>query len=162
MPNLKIQTLESERVAQCFPLVHLTAPGMTASAWQEYAEAHLAQGYPEPNGILVAEKLGGCILGLAVYSVDRDPLQGRTLLVKNLIAHDYFASGRRQVEQALISAIETLARLKDCRALHVIMPAASVELFPSGLHDALESEGHKLSGLSYCKPLPPTDRTFHG
>ncbi len=162
MPNLKIQALESERVAQCFPLVHLTAPNMTAGEWQDFAAGHMAQGHPEPNGILVAEKLGGCILGLAVYCFDRDPLQGRTLLVKNLIAHDYFASGRRQVEQALISAIETLARLKDCRALHVIMPAASVELFPSGLHDALESEGHKLSGLSYCKPLPPTDRTFHG
>ena len=162
MPNLKIQALESERVAQCFPLVHLTAPSMTASAWQDFAESHLAQGNPEPNGILVAEKLGVCILGLAVYSFDRDPLQGRTLLVKNLIAHDYFASGRRQVEQALIAAIETLARGNSCRALHVIMPAASVELFPSGLHDALESEGHKLSGLSYCKPLPPTDRTFHG
>jgi hypothetical protein len=162
MQNLKIQALESERVAQCFPLVHLTAPSMTAGEWQDFADGHMAQGHPEPNGILVAEKLGGCILGLAVYSFDRDPLQGRTLLVKNLIAHDYFASGRRQVERALITAIETLARGKGCRALHVIMPASSVQLFPSGLHDALESEGHKLSGLSYCKPLPPTDRTFHG
>lgn len=162
MADLKIQALETERVAQCFPLVHLTAPGMTASAWQDFAEGHMALGSPEPNGILVAEKLGGCILGLAVYSLDRDPIQGRTLLVKNLIAHDYFASGRRQVEHALITAIEALARGKDCRALHVIMPAASVQLFPSGLHDALESEGHKLSGLSYCKPLPPMDRSFHG
>ena len=162
MPNLTIRPLETTRVPQCFPLVHLTEPSMTANAWQDFAEGHMSLGHPEPNGILVAEKLGGCILGLAVYSFDRDPLQGRTLLVKNLIAHDYFAAGRRQVEHALITAIETLARGKDCRALHVIMPAASVELFPSGLHDALESEGHKLSGLSYCKPLSPMDRSFRG
>ncbi len=162
MPNVKIRPLEAQRVAQCFPLIHLTAPSMTAGAWQDFAEGHMARGHPEPNGILVAEKPGGCILGLAVYSIEQDPIQGRTLMVKNLIAHDYFTSGRRQVEHALITAIENLARGKGCRAVHVIMPAASVQLFPSGLHDALESEGHQLAGLSYCKPLPPTDRTFHG
>ena len=162
MANLTIQPLEGDRVAQCFPLVHLTAPGITAGAWQDFAEGHMAQGHPEPNGILAAEKLGGCIVGLAVYSFDRDPLQGRTLLVKNLIAHDYFASGRRQVEHALITAVETLARGKNCRAVHVLMPAASVQPRPNGFHDALESEGHRLFGLSYCKPLPPVDRSFHG
>lgn len=153
MRTLKIQPLEKKRIAQCFPLVHLGAPGLTVGGWLEFATCHLGDRPNGPGGILVAQVDDGCILGLIVYQFDRDPVQGRVLQVKSLIAHDYFAAGRRMVERSLIDAAEDLARRNGCQAVSFIVPIQKAQLPPLRLHEGLEALGHRVDGVSYYKPL---------
>ncbi len=157
MRILKIQPLEKTRIAQCFPLVHLAVPSLTIAGWLEYANGHLSNRRSDPNGILAAQLEDGCILGLIVYQFDRLPAQGRTLLVKHLIVHDYFAAGRRMVERSLIDAAEDLARQRGCQAINFIVPLHPAEVASMRLHEGLESLGHRVDGVSYCKPLSVQD-----
>lgn len=153
MQKLKVQPLASERIPQCFPLAHLAAPNLTVSQWQDFASGHLKASPAKQGGILVAEQNGGCILGFLVYQIDLDPLHGRTLLVKNLIAQGYFAQGRRQVESVLLQAAESLARGTDCRAVHIMMPLHGKDDQDPELAAKLEARGHIKTGITYCKPL---------
>ena len=157
MRTLTIQPLEKKRIAQCFPLVHLAVPSLTVGGWLEFANSHLSRRHSDPNGILVAQVEEGCILGLIVYQFDRLPALGRTFLVKHLIVHDYFAAGRRMVERSLIDAAEDLAREQGCQAISFIVPLRPTQVAGAGLHEGLESLGHKVDGVSYCKPLSVQD-----
>ena len=153
MKALTIKPLDRARINQCFPLVHLTAPTLTAEAWYDFAVHHIAPDDPRETGILVAEQHPGCILGVLTYLIDHDAVHGRTLLVKNLIAHDYFASGRRSVELCLIGAIEELAVAEGCQAIHVNMPLREAGMPGTGMSEELEARGHILTGVSFCKSL---------
>ena len=153
MKALTIKPLDRARITQCFPLVHLTAPTLTAETWYDFAVHHVAPVDPRETGILVAEQHPRCILGLLTYLIDHDAIHGRTLLVKNLIAHNYFTSGRRNVELALIGAIEDLAVAEGCHAIHVNMPLGEAGMPGNGMTEELEARGHILTGVSFCKSL---------
>ena len=157
MRTLTIQPLEKTRIAQCFPLVHLAVPSLTVAGWLEFANGHLSNRHSDPNGILVAQVEEGCILGLIVYQFDRLPALGRTFLVKHLIVHDYFTAGRRMVERSLIDAAEDLAREQGCQAISFIVPLHPAERPSMRLHEGLESLGHRVDAVSYCKPLSVRD-----
>lgn len=157
MRTIRVRPLERHQIALCFPLAHLAVPELTSQSWEFFTEGHLGLQHPDRNGILVAEVENGCILGLVIYQFDRHPVQGRTLLVKNLIAHDYFTSGRKSVEQALIEAVESLAQRRGCKAVHILMPLREAEPRRPGLRHALEAHGHSVNGLSFCKPLDIED-----
>lgn len=126
-----VRRLTGEAVMQAFPLARLAAGHLTLPAWLRFAEALGAEppGAKKPRkppgseGLLGVEDSRGYLYALCSFSVAPDLRTGRRLDVDNLVALDLIDGDIPA--QALIGALDRLARDLDCPAYVVHLPPAA-------------------------------------
>lgn len=108
-----VEPLAREQVSQAFPLVSVLDPDVRESQWVEYANAVLdKQDAGGSEGILAVQNEHGHIYGLSVYMVKQDLNRGQLLEIENFAVADPL--GGRAAARALLTALENLARNRDC------------------------------------------------
>jgi len=152
-----VRFLPAEKVAQAFPLLQ-TVSEMSLDQWQGYANERLVPApsvVGEHSGIVSVENDRGYIYGLFGYQVDVDLQCGRVLRCENLVALHMFDP--EAVVNALVEAMESLAKSKKCRAVHVRVPRrAHYESDGGSLTvQLLRNAGHVVEAVELCKPLAP-------
>ncbi|CAO3351868.1 hypothetical protein [Azospirillum melinis] len=168
--------LGRRQIDQAYPLVCAMAPGLGVDQWRAFAAAVLdsatlgdsAEGAagdgaagkgrpPASRGIMTVQNTQGYLHGLFSYTAEPHLLHGRTLCVDNFVVLDLFDVAG--VAEALLQAMEGLARRLGCAAIHTTLPdrfARSDSLQGSGrdpIPDCFRIEGHRQETIRFCKDL---------
>jgi hypothetical protein len=154
MRRLEVRSLTGQAIAQAYPLLQLTLPDLTLADWTKFAGHHLAGSKSTEGGILTVVDERGFILGLLDYTIDRELLHGRTLMVKNFVALDFLDTSRKDIAKVLIQAMEKLADQRGCSAIHTLVQQSDTEPPQTWIMELLESHGHKPKRVNLCKTLP--------
>jgi hypothetical protein len=141
-----VRRLTGADVLRAYPLARLAAGHLTLPAWLRFAEALGAEppgakkarktAAPRAEGLLGVEDSRGYLYALCSFAVVPDLRTGRRLWVNNLVALDLIDGD--VPAQALIGALDRLARDLDCPAYVVHLPPAA---------QAAAAGRHLLSGL---------------
>lgn len=127
-----VRRLTGEDVMRAYPLARLAAGHLTLPAWLRFAEALGAEppGAKKPRkatsgseGLLGVEDSRGYLYALCSFAVEPDLRTGRRLCVDNLVALDLIDGDIPA--QALVGALDRLARDLDCPAYVVHLPPAA-------------------------------------
>lgn len=136
--------LARRQIDQAFPLIRTVLPALDVDRWRAFASA--LTGLPEapaaPCGIMTAQNGHGYIHGLFSYATGAHLSHGRLLSVENFIVLDLIdVSG---AADALLRAMESVARLLGCGAIHTCLPAhmASQPGARAGMLDHFRAAGH--------------------
>ncbi|PWC77802.1 hypothetical protein TSH64_25975 [Azospirillum sp. TSH64] len=163
--------LGRRQIDQAYPLVCALAPGLGVDQWRAFAAAVLdsatlgssADGgagggrQPASRGIMTVQNAQGYLHGLFSYTAEPHLLHGRTLCVDNFVVLDLFDVAG--VAEALLQAMEGLARRLGCAAIHTTLPdrfARHDSLQGSGrdpIPDCFRTEGHRQETIRFCKEL---------
>ena len=142
---LLTRPLTAEMAAQAYPLVRELSGAGTLADWLRFADQHLGRG--EQGGIIVCER-GAYIRGLFGWEIGKGVGDQRLLAIRHFTVPGVLPS--RDVIDALLDAIETLAKRLECREITVEMPI-STQLHPAFAERGLlpDSVGlHRLLGKS--------------
>jgi hypothetical protein len=127
-----VRRLTGDDVMRAYPLARLAAGHLTLPAWLRFAEALGAEppGAKKPRkasggaeGLLGVEDSRGYLYALCSFAAEPDLRTGRRLCVDNLVALDLIDGDIPA--QALIGALDRLARDLDCPAYVVHLPPAA-------------------------------------
>jgi hypothetical protein len=142
--NYGVRRLTGRDVLRAFPLARLAAGHLTLAAWLRFAAALGAKppGTKAPRktaaaqaerGLLGVEDQRGYLHALCSFSVEPDLRTGRRLTIDNLVALDLIDGDIPA--QALIGALDKLARELDCPGYVVHLPEAATRggRFRSGM-----------------------------
>lgn len=172
--------LGRRQIDQAYPLVCAMAPGLGIDRWRAFAAAVLdsatlgggAEGVggdgaagegrpPGSRGIMTVQNAQGYLHGLFSYTAEPHLLHGRTLCVDNFVVLDLFDVAG--VAEALLRAMEGLARRLGCAAIHTTLPdrPAHTVSRPDSLQgpcrdpipDCFRTEGHRRETIRFCKDL---------
>lgn len=155
--RMEIQPLGRARAAQAYPLARSALPDLTLENWIRYVAATASGKGGRARGVLTAETARGHIYGLLCYRVERDPRHRRCLAIDPFVA---FEIGRRPaVTEALLQAVDELARQHRCGAVHIALPKdwAGGPTFRSELVKLFETHGHSVARIGLCKFIDGTD-----
>lgn len=156
--------LVRQRIDQAFPLVSAIAPDLTVQRWRQFASAALPAdgdaGSGGDRGIMTLQNDRGYILGLFSHAVCDHLRLGRVLGVDNLMVADLFDAGGAM--EALLEAMERLARENHCVAIHTDLPEhlptlsdscrAAVDWFADGAVATRSQRLLRLLGEPPCRP----------
>lgn len=147
MANFIIAHLETGTLNEAWPLVHVAAPELKLSAWQDFAEQLIGDG----GGILAARSVEGGMQGLAAYRIEHCLRSGLTLKVDTLIAFDLHH--RSPVKRALIDALATVGRALGCASLAVTVASRG---FVAGGDKSVawQALGLNLESVLFTRRLP--------
>jgi hypothetical protein len=153
MRELSTRPLTPDRIAQAFPLIQASLPGVTAKEWCDFAAALISPDPQAPGGLLSVVSEQGYIAGLCSYRIERDLVHGRTLCAEHFLAFGLF--DREAVAQTLAARLEALARERHCRAVHINLPPGGAWPLQTsgGLAGLLQAQGHRVESLRLCKRL---------
>jgi len=168
--------LGRRQIDQAYPLVCAMAPGLGVDQWRAFAAALLdsatlgsstegAAGdgdagkgrLPASRGIMTVQNAQGYLHGLFSYTAEPHLLHGRTLCVDNFVVLDLFDVAG--VAEALLQAMEGLARRLGCAAIHTTLPDRLTRHDSlQGSHrdpipDCFRTEGHRQETIRFCKDL---------
>lgn len=154
----EVRPLPLSRLPQVYPLVHAIAPRLGLGEWLAHGRTLCAAGREREAGLIAAQGADGYIYGLFSYRILPDIQHGRTFRVENFVALD-LVDGAGAAE-ALIAAIDSLARKMDCVAVHVMVAQQQ------GTRVALDERrlgpffhaGYGAEGIGMCKRLLPEPR----
>ncbi|MFM8800448.1 MAG: hypothetical protein ACKOEE_07820 [Tagaea sp.] len=129
-----VRRVVGEDVLRAFPLARLAAGDLSLPAWLGFAHALGAEtaGVKKPRrpasgrnaeGLLGVEDARGYLYALCSFAVAPDLRTGRRLCVDNLVAMDLIDGDIPA--QALIGALDRLARDLDCPAYVIHLPPAA-------------------------------------
>ena len=119
--NARILTLE--QTPQAFPLISITAPGLSLERWLDYAASFFDAPGPTSRGeIVTVQNSDGYIHGLAICHPRPDLHHGRLLDVDNFVTLDL--SGGRRAAGVLLDAAEERARAWNCACICVSLLGA--------------------------------------
>lgn len=126
-----VRRLTGEDVLRAYPLARLAAGHLTLPAWLRFAEALGAEPpgtkktrkTANGEGLLGVEDSRGYLYALCSFVVAPDLRTGRRLCVDNLVALDLLDGDIPA--QALVGALDRLARDLDCPAYVVQLPPAA-------------------------------------
>jgi hypothetical protein len=131
--HYEVRRLSGRDVLRAFPLARLAAGHLTLAAWLRFAAAIGAQppgarkprktAGAQPHGLLGVEDQRGYLHALCSFAVEPDLRTGRRLTIDNLVALDLIDGDIPA--QALIGALDKLARELDCPAYIVHLPEAA-------------------------------------
>lgn len=159
--------LGRRQIDQAYPLVCAIAPGLEVDQWRAFAAAVLdsatpsgkgggasgGSGRPADRGIMTVQNAQGYMHGLFSYAAEPHLLHGRTLCVDNFVVLDLFDVAG--VAEALLRAMEGLARRLGCTAIHTTLPDRCIQR-DSGrdpIPDCFRTEGHRQETIRFCKEL---------
>lgn len=163
--------LGRRQIDQAYPLVCAMAPGLGVDQWRAFAAAVLDSAtlgsspdggagegrLPASRGIMTVQNAQGYLHGLFSYTAEPHLLHGRTLCVDNFVVLDLFDVAG--VAEALLRAMEGLARRLGCAAIHTTLPDRPTR---SGarhgsrrdpIPDCFRTEGHRQETIRFCKDL---------
>lgn len=159
--------LGRRQIDQAYPLVCALAPGLGVDQWRAFAAAVLDSatlgGSPEGaagegaapagRGIMTVQNAQGYLHGLFSYTAEPHLLHGRTLCVDNFVVLDLFDVAG--VAEALLRAMEGLARRLGCAAIHTTLPDRLAQRGPrrDPIPDCFRTEGHRQETIRFCKDL---------
>jgi hypothetical protein len=123
--TLVTRPLTAEMAAQAYPLVRELSGAGSLSEWLAFAREHLAKG--EEGGVIVCER-GSYIRGLFGWETDKGVGGQRQLVVRHFSVPSVLPS--RDVIDALLDAIDVLAKKLACQEIHLDMPISG-QLHPA-------------------------------
>lgn len=128
--NLLIRPLTAELAAQAYPLVRELSGAGTLSEWLSFVQERLDRA--DQGGIIVCQR-GPYIRGLFGWEMDKGVNGQSQLVIKHFSVPGVLPP--RDVIDALLDAIDTLAQRMGCRGIQVEMPISA------GLHPAFAEHG---------------------
>jgi hypothetical protein len=143
MSVLLTQRLEPQQLLQAYPVVRAAAPDLALSEWLAFARRHVGRGAAQERGIVTVQNTRRYILGLFTFRVVGDLCIKRVLQVENVIALG--VGEPTPVVEALIRAAESVARERQCAAVHTILRLEEGTMLAglNRLHAAFHRAGHE-------------------
>lgn len=156
--RLITKPLQREQIAQAFPLVQIALGDISLPRWRAFAAQLVTPRGRQSRGIVTVQSKQDYIYGLFVYRVRTD-LRHRRVLEVELVAAADLVDAQAPIE-ALIRAMEDTARALDCGAIHTMVLSSDRADDPRAefLMASLTKLGHRIEGISTCKPLDHLER----
>ena len=155
MFDLTVRALTTERMPLLYRMAQLAMPDLSLSAWHEFASARIARNRVDPGGIFVAEDRNRHVLGFASYLISDHPRHVRILMADSLFAPGIIERQSETVLILLLEAMENLARVHHCNAIHIQLEALETKTSTPHTHRILGTAGYSRESLAHCKPLEP-------
>lgn len=133
--------------AQAYPLVRELSGAGTLAEWLRFADQHLGRG--EHGGIIVCER-DSYIRGLFGWEIGKGVGDQRLLVIRHFTVPGVLPS--RDVIDALLDAIDTLAERLDCKEIRVEMPISGQ------VHPAFAERGLVPDSVGLHRRLDRSDR----
>lgn len=150
-----VRKLPPDGTVRAFPVIQAAWPDVSLDSWVAYVEklctpSRVATG---SSGIMAAENPRGYIHGLFCYIVHVALNHGSVLVVDNFVALD--AGDRAAAVEALLAAMEALARDLRCTAIHTHIPHSWANRYGDGIGimDHLQNSGHDPAFVKFCKAI---------
>mgnify|MGYP001828817501 FL=1 len=144
--------LDLSRVSQAYPVVHTLMPSLDLDAWRRFAGRLIRSSSPAA-GVMTAQQ-GGYIRGLFCHWQQPSLKHGELLVVENFSVLDMFDP--RRAADVLVEAMEQIAALVECKAIHTALPHLLQPVSASARHrEPFQSRGHEVAGTVMCKTLDP-------
>lgn len=156
MFDLNVRALTTERMSLLYRIAQLTIPDLSVSAWHDFASARIERNRGDLGGILVTEDRNRYLLGFASYLISDHLRHARLLTADNLFASGMVVRQSETVLILLLEAMENLARVHDCNAIHIQLDVPEAKTSLCHMHRALETAGYNRELLAYCKSLEST------
>jgi hypothetical protein len=144
---LLTRPLTAEMAAQAYPLVRELSGAGTLADWLRFADQHLGRG--EQGGIIVCER-GAYIRGLFGWEIGKSVGDQRLLVIRHFTVPGVLPS--RDIIDALLDAIDTLADRLECREITVEMPISAQ------VHPAFAERGLVPDSVGLHRTLAGNDR----
>jgi hypothetical protein len=119
MRHFTIEQLNSERLADAWPLVRIAAAHANSDWWLTEASTLIMRG----GGVLAARASSGAIHGIATYEVTKGFGRPRMFEVSTLFTIEL--TGHARAKRMLCNAIYSLAATMDCDG--VVLPRRGSE-----------------------------------
>lgn len=146
MPDLNVQTLGADRLAQVYPLIR-SAARVSLSRWEEFGQGLVRAG----GGVLAVTAPDACVHGVAAYRPGPSLRHDRSLDVEVIVAFEL--RGNDLVRETLYRELERIAVEQRCATLNFTVDAKSAGAF-SRARCGLERMGLKLDTASFVRKLP--------
>ena len=151
MPDLEVQILERDRLADAYPLVR-SATRVGLPRWEEFGLQLAAVG----GGVLAVIAPDGCIHGVASFRPRPNLRHRQSLDVEVFVAFEL--PGTSGVRALLYEGLERLGAERQCESLTLTTAARGYEIPLSGSRVSLEKLGLKLETLNYTRELEPAEQ----
>jgi hypothetical protein len=115
--SLRAMALPDEAAQEALPLLHVTWPAISATAWLAYVDFVGGRGDPQRGGIVVLRDRADYICGLMAYEVEHSLHKGIVLTVPLFTALDLANSA--VPAEALLEAALGMARDFGCAGLQI-------------------------------------------
>ena len=149
MPDLTVQSVDYERLAQVYPLIR-SATRVSLERWLEFGWELLREG----GGVIAIRAADNYVHGAAAYRRSRNLRHEQSLDVEVIVAFDL--RGDDRVREALCRELERIAVELGCSSLNFTVAGKSVER-ASRMRSGLERLGLRLETASFVRDLPSCD-----
>jgi hypothetical protein len=146
MPNLTVQAIGVDRLAQVYPLIR-AATRVSLDRWQDFGRALLRDG----GGVLAITADDECVHGVAAYRPGPNLRHEQSLDVEVIVAFEL--RGEDLVRKRLCRELETIAVERGCATLNFTVDAKNAEP-ASSARSGFERLGLKLDTASFVRELP--------
>ena len=148
MPRFTVSRLETEQIAEAFPLVRMAVPGIAPDGWSRYA-ANLAAAGGAMLGVFAGDST---LHGIGVYRIE-DSLRGRRLAVDAIVTFELNRAAPARA--ALVDALEGEAVRCGCASLALTLPAKGYVDTGSAKAQAWLDDGFAFDSVVVARPLEP-------
>ncbi|MBI4274413.1 MAG: hypothetical protein HY659_06915 [Rhizobiales bacterium] len=142
---VRLAQRESDRV---YPLVRLFHPSLSLDQWQQFVNACMRGS----SGVMVVRDTRDCIHAAFVYTIDARLARGPLLRITELMVGRLPGS---LVNQAIMDAVEHLARSTGAEAIEISVPSALEYAVDPTWRGALIAAGFSARTTSMMRRLAP-------
>lgn len=146
MPDLTVEPLASERLAEVYPLVR-SATRVSLERWREFGRDLFQAG----GGVLAVTAPDNCVHGMAAYRPSHDLRHEQSLDVEVIVAFDL--RGDDRVREALCRELEGMAAKLGCNTVNFTVAGKSAEP-ESRAREGLERLGLRLDTAKFVRDVP--------
>ena len=146
MPDLTVQSVDYERLAQVYPLIR-AATRVSLERWLEFGWELLQEG----GGVIAIRAADNYVHGVAAYRRCRNLRHEQVLDVEVIVAFDL--RGDDRIREALYRELEKIAVERGCSSLNFTVAGKSAER-SSRTRSGLERLGLRLDTASFVRDLP--------
>ena len=147
MPDLRVEAIDSDSLADVYPLVR-SGTQVTLERWIEFGVELLRTG----GGVLTIKAPDECVHGVAAYRPGRDLRHKESLEVDVFVAFDL--RGDDSIRNALCGELDRIATELGCKSVNFTVPGRSADP-ASAARAGLERIGLKLETARFVRnPFP--------
>lgn len=150
MQDLKVESLQVERLADAYPLIR-SATRVSQQRWEEFGRELIDGG----GGVLAVSAPDSCIHGVAAFRPSPNLRHEQSLDVEVIVAFEL--RGDDRVREQLCSTLEQVAATYRCRTVNFTMAPRSYGEPSSPARAALERLGMRLETLNFVRDLQQPD-----